>query len=465
MEKCRVAIYDRKPETLKFLASFFRGKKEYLPTIFNDAAQFEKSLKAGAHCSVILGTHGCLEEAVPVVKRSSVIAMVEDDLTGGLAQVMRHNIESYLLAPFNNEDLEYKLRLVRNRQRIASGLFGKVKDLEAIVELSYLMSSTLDPREVLNFMVKKIGETINVSRCSIIGLEQGEKRFAEVVSSCEPSEFKELKIDLRKYPEIRKAHRLGKPVIIKDALRDPLMKPVSAVMKGMDIKAIMVIPIVYRDEVIGSLFLRTSRSSRHFTEREINFCQEIARAAVNPLYNAFLFERLVKEKTRLERLSITDYLTGAYNIRYLYHRLEDEFQRAKRYGSPLGCIMFDLDYFKKINDTYGHKAGDMVLREFCQIVKKQIRKTDVFARYGGEEFVMLLIQTGVEGAMVEGRRLRETIKSHKFKALGDKAGITVSMGISIYPDERISLSDDLITLADDALFKAKNQGRDRMVLA
>ncbi len=465
MEKYRVAIYDRKPETMKFLSSFFESRKEYSTTVFSDAAKLKKSLQDGFHFPVIVGTGGCLEEAAQAVRRSSVIAMVENDLASGLAQVMKYNIESYLLSPFNKDDLEYKLRVVRNRQRIINGLFGKVKDLEAIVELSYLMSSTLDPREVLNFMVKKIGEAINVSRCSIIGLEHGEKRYAEVVSSCEPPEFSDLKIDLKKYPEIRKAHRLGKPVIIKDALKDPLMKQVSGIVKDMDIKAIMVIPIVYRDEVIGSLFLRTSRASRQFTEKEINFCQEIAKAAVNPLYNAFLFERMVKEKTRLERLSITDYLTGAYNVRYLYHRMEDEFQRAKRYGTSLGCIMFDLDYFKKINDTYGHKAGDMVLREFCQIVKKQIRKTDVFARYGGEEFVMLMIQTGAEGAMVEGRRLMETIKKYHFKALGDKTGITVSMGMSIYPDERISMADDLITLADDALFKAKNQGRDRMVLA
>ncbi len=465
MEKCRVGIYDKKPETLTFLENFFKGKKEYSATFFKDAAELDMAVHGGSDWAVIFGTSDCLDEAAPFVSRSSTIVMVEDEMGTGLAKVIKNNMESYILAPFNQEDLDYKLKLVRNRHRIANGLFGKVRDLEAIVELSYLMSSTLDPREVLNFMVKKIGETIDVSRCSIIGVEHGEKRYAEVVSSCEDPKPADLKLDLKKYPEIRKAHRLGKPVIVKDALKDPLMKTVAGIVKDMGIKAILVIPIVYRDEVIGSLFLRTSRSSRQFTEREIKFCQEIAKAAVNPLYNAFLFERLVKEKTRLERLSITDYLTGAYNIRYLYHRLEDEFQRARRYGNPLGCIMFDLDYFKKINDTYGHKAGDTVLREFCNIIKKHVRKTDVFARYGGEEFVMLMTHTDTAGAMIEGRRLRELVKNHHFKALGDKTGITVSMGISLYPDERVKGADDLITLADDALFKAKDQGRDRMVLA
>ena len=179
----------------------------------------------------------------------------------------------------------------------------------------------------------------------------------------------------------------------------------------------------------------------------------------------FLFERLVKEKTRLERLSITDYLTGAYNIRYLYHRLEDEFQRARRYGNPLGCIMFDLDHFKKINDNFGHKAGDMVLREFAQIIKRQVRKTDVFARYGGEEFVLLLTHTPIKGAVTEAGRLRDLIGTHRFRALDEKTGVTVSMGISAFPDPRVAEADVLITLADDALFKAKNRGRDQIVLA
>ena len=466
MEKSRVAVYDKDPETLKFLEGFFRVRKEYSAAFFQDVASLKKNFPDGAKCAVIAGTHHeCLDELAPHIREFPIVAMVERDLTRGLAQVMRNNLEFYMLPVFHKEDLDYKLKVLKNRRNFSEGLFGKVKDLEAIVELAYLMSSTLDPREVLDFMVQRISAALNVSRCFIIGLTYEENRYAEVISTFETPDIKEIKLDLRKYPEIRRAHRSGKPVIIKDARKDPLMKPVSGLMKALDIKAIMVIPIVYRDEVIGSLFLRTARTSRSFTEREIKFCQEIARAAVNPLYNAFLFEKLVKEKTRLERLSITDYLTGAFNIRYLYHRLEDEFQRARRYGSPLSCIMFDLDHFKKINDTFGHKAGDVVLREFSQLIKKQVRKTDVFARYGGEEFVLLLTHTPVAGAITEGGRLREFVRTHRFRALGEKTGVTVSMGISTYPDQRINGADELITLADDALFKAKDRGRDQLVLA
>ncbi|MDA8387125.1 MAG: sensor domain-containing diguanylate cyclase [Nitrospiraceae bacterium] len=463
MDKCLISVYDKDHETLKFLKNFFRGRSEYSAAFFEDVPGLKESLAGG--CAIIAGTQGCLDEVAPIARRLPIVAMVEKDLSGGLSRVIDNNIEFYLMAPFHEDDLDYKLKVLRNRQSFSDGLSGKVKDLETIVELVYLMSSTLNPREVLDFMVETLSKSLNVSRCCIIGLTHGEKRYAHVVSSSEIPDLKELRLDLSKYPEIRRANRFGKPVIIKDARKDPMMKSVSGLMKALDIRTIVVIPILYRDEVIGSLFLRTARNARSFTEREIKFCQEIARAAVNPLYNAFLFERLVKEKTRLERLSITDYLTGAYNIRYLYHRMEGEFQRAKRYGCPLSCIMFDIDHFKKINDTYGHKAGDIVLREFAQIVKKEVRKTDVFARYGGEEFVLLLTQTPVSGAMTEASRLSELIRDHSFKALDEKAGITVSMGISTCPDARINSADELITLADDALFKAKHQGRDQIILA
>ena len=171
---------------------------------------------------------------------------------------------------------------------------------------------------------------------------------------------------------------------------------------------------IFRDEVIGTLLLRTSKTGRTFTEREIRLCTAIANASANALYNAFLYDRVVREKTLLQRLAITDYLTGIYNIRYFYKRLEEEFSRAERYITPLSCMMFDIDHFKKINDTYGHRIGDIVLREFAQLVKSHTRKADIFARYGGEEFIMLLPQTILKGAMDKAELIRKAVKKYQF---------------------------------------------------
>jgi diguanylate cyclase (GGDEF)-like protein len=188
----------------------------------------------------------------------------------------------------------------------------------------------------------------------------------------------------------------------------------------------------------------------------------MAHASANSLYNAFLFEQVEDEKTRLEKLAITDYLTGIYNIRYFYHRIVQEFSRSQRYASPISCLMLDIDHFKKINDVYGHKIGDQVLREFATVLKKHSRKSDVLARYGGEEFILLLPETPPDGAAAEAERIRTYIKDHRFKSLKGGRTITVSVGIATYPDPRIRTYDDLISCADTALFTAKNSGRNQV---
>jgi diguanylate cyclase len=117
--------------------------------------------------------------------------------------------------------------------------------------------------------------------------------------------------------------------------------------------------------------------------------------------------------------------------------------------------MLDIDHFKNINDVYGHKIGDTVLQEFSKLLKRFIRKVDVLARYGGEEFIVLLPQTSMNGSLAEAERIRTSIKNHKFKSLKNKKGLTVSIGISCALHPKIKTHDDLISLADDALFEAK----------
>jgi diguanylate cyclase (GGDEF)-like protein len=242
------------------------------------------------------------------------------------------------------------------------------------------------------------------------------------------------------------------------------MKEVRDIIAPIGIRSIIVVPVVFRTEVIGTLLLRTSRKSHMFTKREIKLLIALASASANALYNAFLYEKLDKEKTRLEKLAITDYLTGIYNIRYFYNRLEEEFSRSERYKQPLSCLMLDIDHYKRINDHYGHRIGDIVLREFAQLVKRHTRKSDLFARYGGEEFILLLPQTSMKGALIEAERLRMIVKEHQFKPLDKEHGVTVSVGVSCAPHKKMKNYDDLINLADNALFQAKQKGRDQSVV-
>jgi len=459
----RIMVYVRDAEQNAFLKSFFRKASGYRVEFTSTAVRVKKNLREKKYDLLVTSSPKGLSTLSSVTGDIPVVALISSDFTQGVRAAVNTDVNCYLVAPFNDKDFDARLRTAISGRKWFATLYREKKDLETMVELSYLLTSTLDPREVLYFIVKKISEMIDLSRCSILSMGYNEKRYAYVVSSYEDPAISGIKLDLRKYPEIKKVINEKKPVIINDAMKDRTMLAVKKLIAPIGIKSIMVLPIIFRDEVIGTLFLRTSKKKSAFSQREIKLCNAIANVASNALYNAFLFERLENEKSRLETLAVTDYLTGIFNIRYLYHRFEEEFSRAQRYSTTLGCIMMDIDYFKKINDTYGHRTGDMILREFAQLVKRHIRKSDIFARYGGEEFILILPHTTSEGSRMEAERIRSIIKEHRFSGI-KHSGITVSMGIAHYPDARVEEYEDLITLADDALFEAKRRGRDTYVI-
>ena len=157
-----------------------------------------------------------------------------------------------------------------------------------------------------------------------------------------------------------------------------------------------------------------------------------------------------------------DALTQAYNKRYFIEQLDSEFAFATRHNAPLSLLMFDLDHFKRVNDTYGHLAGDFVLSEFSRVITPAIRLEDTFARYGGEEFCVLS-RNDAASAEGFGERLRKTIEQHQFEFEGQPVRITTSVGIASVPDKGIATPSELIATADRALYAAKRTGRNCVV--
>lgn len=465
--KREIFIYEDDREVLKFLKSFFRGRNDYTARFINkkDEEGLKRELEKKKPAALIIGSPNALECIKPSESEFPIIVLISPGNTiNGIRSVVKSGVEYYLLAPFYKEDLEDRLRVAIKRKSWLETLHKENKDLEALIELTHFITSTLDPRKALYLVVKKLSEIIHVTRCSIISIDAKDKRYANVVSTFEDPNITNIRLDLQKYPEIRKALSLKKSVLVKDALKDPMMEEVRDIIEPMGIRSIMVIPVIFHDEVIGTLLLNIAKAERTFTERERKLCTAIASASANTLYNAFLYDNLAREKRDLERLAITDYLTGIYNVRYFYNRLDEEFSRAERHRIPLCCMMFDIDNFKKINDTYGHRVGDIILREFAQLVRDHTRKSDVFARYGGEEFIMLLPQTSLSGSVAEAERLSKIVRKYQFYALKDGEKITVSVGIACSSDTRIKKPDNLITFSDDALFTAKKKGRDQIAI-
>ena len=161
------------------------------------------------------------------------------------------------------------------------------------------------------------------------------------------------------------------------------------------------------------------------------------------------------------RMTIIDGLTGAHVKRYFLECLEKELNRARRHKRPLCLVMFDIDHFKKVNDTYGHLAGDHVLKESARIVQGRVRRDEIFARYGGEEFALILPETPMEGAINLAEMLRTKVSEAPYLFADQPISITISLGIAQLVDDRMS-STDLIQAADDKLYAAKRNGRNRV---
>ena len=172
-------------------------------------------------------------------------------------------------------------------------------------------------------------------------------------------------------------------------------------------------------------------------------------------------ETTMKADERLIKLASVDALTGLSNRGVFNLEIHREFDRARRYARDLTLVMLDIDHFKKFNDTYGHQAGDLVLKELGQIALTNSRSNDTATRYGGEEFAIILPETSLENAVIQAERLRVAVAEHKFQAGENILKVTVSVGLAML-DPSVTRAEELIEAADRALYKAKDSGRNQV---
>ncbi len=228
-----------------------------------------------------------------------------------------------------------------------------------------------------------------------------------------------------------------------------------------ELRSIAILPIYCRSRMIGSLNLGSSSSDRFTRHHACDFLERLATVAGVCLENSINRERLVIS-------GLTDPLTGLHNRRYLDRRLGEELARASRYNQPMSCLFVDADNFKLINDTYGHKAGDIALRELACRIRSQLRTNDIATRYGGEEFALLLPQTTLDEAAMLAERIRlEVATSPITLDDGNAIKLTVSIGVSetlpmLGKTPHKEMGEHLLASADEAVYLAKNNGRNRI---
>lgn len=334
-------------------------------------------------------------------------------------------------------------------------------DLFNVLNILKAISAKRRAHDILYVFVEQIARAIQIDRCSVVrvwGLEDK----GHVLASHESPDVSNLQIDLARYPEIRRVMETHQKVVVNDTRRDPLTRPCAEELARANIHALVVIPVVLYDHDVGSFFLRAARRQGSFSLREISFCEIVAEAAAKALERAQLFENIQRANERLEYLAVTDGLTGLYNHRHFLQRLEEEFVRARRYDLPVSCMIMDVDNFKRVNDTYGHLHGDTVLQGIATCLQQAVRKSDIVARYGGEEFVVIMPQTGLEGAKAQAERIRRGVGEWVFKDMPEGFRATISIGVAVFNRATTADSEALIRRADGALYRAKREGKNRV---
>lgn len=231
--------------------------------------------------------------------------------------------------------------------------------------------------------------------------------------------------------------------------------------QGTPLSTVALLPLVHRGAFIGSLNLGSRDAARFAAHSSTDFLERLAALVAVCLDSALATERL-------KLAGLTDGLTGVHNRRYFESRCLEEVQAARRSKLPLVCLLLDVDHFKRINDGHGHPAGDAVLRYVARLIRAQLRGSDVVARYGGEEFVLLLPATPLPAALDTAERIRRVIAAQSMPVqVAEPLRITVSIGAAaLLPGEdAAALAADLVQRADQALYAAKQGGRNRVQTA
>mgnify|MGYP001176910229 CR=1 FL=1 len=240
----------------------------------------------------------------------------------------------------------------------------------------------------------------------------------------------------------------GQPFIINRGENDELFKKYAEYIERAQIESLLCVPLKIEDRVIGVINIVNKKDNLKFNANDTKLMMVLGSQAAVTINKARVYEE-----------SITDGMTKLFIHRYFQVLLDEELKRSARYGTKLSLMLFDVDHFKKFNDTYGHQQGDIVLIEAAKIVKDSVRANiDIPCRYGGEEFTVIMPETDAAGAKVLAERLRKRIEAYEFPGQEKPLHVTISIGVSIFPDDATEKLM-LIKKADDALYRAKEAGR------
>jgi diguanylate cyclase (GGDEF)-like protein len=344
-------------------------------------------------------------------------------------------------------------RLYEKRQREKEDLDKTLQNLSLLYSIGKAMNYISDLKKLLQFILNQAIEITSAEKGSLMLYEMETDRLnIRVVAGLEDDAFQEKvnnsEIKCRSFkPGEGIAGRVfvnAKPIVVNNIKEDDVFVDSDASY----VRSIACIPMVVYNDVIGVINVTNKRHGKEFTDEDVEMLKAVADQAAVAINKAQLWD-----------MAVTDSLTGLYVRRYFMVKLQEELLRAERYNNIMSVVLADLDRFKNINDTYGHDAGDRVLRAIGNFLQQNIRDVDVIARYGGDEFVIMIPEAAKDAAYILSERLRKQFAGLKLENFPQ---ITISLGIATYPFDGTEL-EDLIKNADAAMYAAKRAGRNKVV--
>jgi diguanylate cyclase (GGDEF)-like protein len=361
-------------------------------------------------------------------------------------QVISHNISSAIsrekMLKTIHEDKEI-LRESAERNRI-------------FFEISKDLGSTLDPYLILQKAFNQFNKIISFTTISILLYDDLDAEYKLIVQPSEPISLKYQNNLTNSIINLFKEYP-SEPLITKENTAAPtFFNPHNPDAKQVaSFKNVLHLPIILGNSVKGLIHL-ARKGNQEFTPHELDITSQFTGIFITSIKNALIHKRT-------EKLAFTDPLTELYNHRFFQETLLQEFTRSERYKKPLSLMIIDIDFFKKFNDTYGHLVGDKVLKHVSAIFKSSMREQiDTVARYGGEEFGVILPETSLEGAAVFAERIRKKVEESFIQEGDKKLKVTLSIGVSCISVTKCTKTSDLIEAADQALYKAKAEGRNQV---
>ncbi len=336
-------------------------------------------------------------------------------------------------------------------------MLALVRELRFLVDTTHALASARDPKSVLRIIFDKAKAMIRCEAWSLFLIDASSQELIfDMVGGPKARRLKGQRIK-PVLGIVGLVAQHGKPAMVKDTGKDKrFLADIDRATK-FTTKTVLCVPIFSKKRPVAVLEM-VNKLGKPFDRQDLRLLTQLSEQASIALERATLHEQAAS-------LGITDELTKLYNHRYFEQSLDREVRRCRRYGSIMALIFLDLDHFKTINDCYGHLLGSQCLAEVATIMAESVRDVDILARYGGDEFVVILPETTVATARMVAERLHSAVGSHVF--LKD-AGINVHMGTSIglagFPDHA-QTKEDLVRKADEAMYRAKAEGRNRLCIA